>query len=166
MANHALRVNYKRRAPSDSEKAEDAIFTGDFLVCIAKQRKFQAQFLRKTAVGLRLINADSKHLCTRLLKSGKPILVCHQLPGSARRVRVNKKSQHDTILSNATGSVLLAAREQRHRSDQDCPPTESTALSRVANFAFRAVPFGAREGCTHRGRPSDPTLQHPCRCAL
>src|SRR5579884_856584 len=99
MANHALRVNYKRRAPSDSEKAEDAIFTGDFLVCIAKQRKFQAQFLRKTAVGLRLINADSKHLCTRLLKSGKPILVCHQLPGSARRVRVNKKSQHDTILS-------------------------------------------------------------------
>ncbi len=97
VADDALGINYKSGAPGEAQKAEHAVLSGDFLFRITQQGKRQSQFLRKAAVGLRLVHADSENLSTRFFKRGKTILVCLEFLRSARGVGVNVTSQDHAV---------------------------------------------------------------------
>jgi len=116
------------RAFGEAPKAEHTVLAADLLLRIAKQRKGQAQLLRKTAVGLRLVDTDAQYLRTRAFEIGKTILVCPELLRSARRICKHVKSQDNAAPApeiaepNHSASVVRQFKIWRRVSDAQCHP--------------------------------------------
>jgi hypothetical protein len=92
-------VYYEGRAFGHAQETEHPVLAGDFLSRITQQREGEAQFRRKSAVGFRLVDADTQYPGSRALKIGKTILVCLEFLRSAWRVGVNVECQDDTVLA-------------------------------------------------------------------
>lgn len=128
MADDSLGIYDEGCAFGNSPKAEHPVLPADLLLRIAEQRKGQAQLLRKTAVGLRLIDADAEYLGARAFETGKTILVCPELLRSARRVRKNVESQDNGALApeiaeaNHSARVVRQFKIWRRVSNAQCHP--------------------------------------------